>query len=149
MNMSSSPIFKPNFLYEICYGLRPAKFDVSPEDKLILDEEDEVSDMYFITNGKVGIGFYTMTQGLSKDQAHHLGITLDKHNYICDYYICFNLKSEFIFMAVEPVSAYSLSKKFLLNEIFIRHPKIVNKIKEISKTRYLLNVRRELMYQRE
>jgi len=36
------------------------------EDNLILDEEDEVHQMYFIQEGTVGIGFYMMTQGLSQ-----------------------------------------------------------------------------------
>jgi len=36
------------FLYDICFGLKPAKFDASEHDQLILDEEDVVTDMYFI-----------------------------------------------------------------------------------------------------
>ena len=36
------------FLYDICFGLRPQKFDSTVDDKLILDEEQEVTDMYFI-----------------------------------------------------------------------------------------------------
>lgn len=36
------------FLYDVCFGLRPAKFDTSDYDKLVLDEEDEVTNMYFI-----------------------------------------------------------------------------------------------------
>lgn len=55
------------FLYDICFGLLPAKFDFSDDinDSLILDEEDEVTHMYFIQEGVVGIGYYLMTQGLS------------------------------------------------------------------------------------
>jgi hypothetical protein len=33
-----------------------------------LDEENEVTDMYFIQEGVVGIGYYMMSQGLSKKQ---------------------------------------------------------------------------------
>jgi len=36
------------FLYDISFGLRPRKYDTSEEERLILDEEDEVSEMYFI-----------------------------------------------------------------------------------------------------
>ena len=56
------------FLYAICFGLKPARFDAieNDEDKLILDMEEEVSDMYFIMEGQVGIGYYMMTQGLSR-----------------------------------------------------------------------------------
>jgi len=49
------------FLYDVCFGLQPAKFDTSENDKLILDEEDEVTNMYFIQEGIVGIGYYLMT----------------------------------------------------------------------------------------
>ena len=49
------------FLYDICYGLKPVKFDEKPIDHLILDEEEEVTDMYFIQEGVVGIGYYLMT----------------------------------------------------------------------------------------
>jgi hypothetical protein len=56
----------PNFLYDLGFGLRPRKYDKNDEEKLILDEEDEVREMYFIESGIVGIGFYLLTQGLSK-----------------------------------------------------------------------------------
>jgi hypothetical protein len=35
-------------LYDVSFGLRPRKYDRSEEERLILDEEDEVSEMYFI-----------------------------------------------------------------------------------------------------
>jgi hypothetical protein len=38
-----------------------AKFDLTEHDQLILDEENEVSEMYFIQEGIVGIGYYLMT----------------------------------------------------------------------------------------
>lgn len=43
------------------FGLRPRKYDRSEEERLILDEEDEVSEMYFIQEGIIGIGYYLMT----------------------------------------------------------------------------------------
>ena len=49
------------FLYDICFGLKPAKFDSTEHDQLILDEEDVVTDMYFIQSGEVSINFYMMT----------------------------------------------------------------------------------------
>ena len=49
------------FLYDVSFGLRPRKYDRSEEERLILDEEDEVSEMYFIQEGIIGIGYYLMT----------------------------------------------------------------------------------------
>lgn len=56
------------FIYDVCFGFKPAKFENVPHEQLILDEENEVTDLYFIQEGTVGIGFYLMTQGLSKKQ---------------------------------------------------------------------------------
>lgn len=41
------------FLYDISFGLKPRKFEPSDDEKLIYDEEDEVSEMYFIQEGTV------------------------------------------------------------------------------------------------
>jgi hypothetical protein len=38
--------------------LKPRKFEATEEEKLIYDEEDEVSEMYLIVEGTVGIGYY-------------------------------------------------------------------------------------------
>ena len=127
--------------------MKPIKFEKNEDDpndqsNLILDEEHEVTDMYFIQGGGViGIGFYLMTQGLSKKQ-FKFGITCDNFNYyICDYYCCFNLKSEFIYMALTNVEAISLSKEFFQNEIFQKYPKIAQKIKANSEISYMRNIR--------
>ena len=104
--------------------------------------------MYFILEGKVGIGYYLMTQGLSQDKSHHFGKQMQKHSFICDYYVCFYKKSEFIHMAIDRVSAYSLSKHYLQDKIFPKYPEIANKIKQSSQLRYFQNIRRELMEHR-
>lgn len=41
------------FLYDISFGLKPRRFETSEEERLIYDEEDEVSEMYFIQEGTV------------------------------------------------------------------------------------------------
>ena len=65
--------------------------------------------MYFILEGEIKVGFYLMTQGLSKKQ-YKMGIDFRANQFICDYYICFNKKSEFIYMAYKNVEAIRLSK---------------------------------------
>tara|TARA_B110000285_G_C15112535_1_gene612012 strand:+ start:1526 stop:2086 length:561 start_codon:yes stop_codon:yes gene_type:complete len=131
-------------LYDVSFGLRPRKYDRSEEERLILDEEDEVSEMYFIQEGIIGIGYYLMTQGLSKKQ-FKLGIYMKANSFICDYYVCFNKKSEFIFMVVQEVKAFSLSKKFLLQKIFPKYPHIAATIKKGCSDRYKKNVRQRLL----
>ncbi len=67
--------------------------------------------MYFILQGSVGVCHYMMTQGLSKRQIS-TGIKYEKPTYICDFYVCHNQRSEFIYKAEGSVivSGFSLSK---------------------------------------
>lgn len=90
------------FLYDISFGLKPRRFYPHEDEKVIYDEEDEVSEMYFIIEGCVGIGYYLFSQGLSKQQ-YKIGILMKENNFICDYYVCNNKKSEFIFVAMSEV----------------------------------------------
>ena len=55
---------------------------------------------------------------------------MKENSFICDYYVCNNKKSEFIFIAVADVKAFSLSKRFILTSIFPKYPEIASKIKE-------------------
>jgi hypothetical protein len=48
-------------------------------------------------------------------------------------------------MAVAPVKAMSLNKKFLQNKIFVKYPVIAHEIKVRSATRYFKNVRDKLL----
>ena len=57
------------FLYDIAFGFMPRKFEcLHEEDKIIYDEEEEVPEMYFITEGIVGIGFSLISNGYIKDK---------------------------------------------------------------------------------
>ena len=47
-----------DFLYMVIYGMMPRKFHADdPDDKYICLEEQEIGEMYFITEGFIGIGF--------------------------------------------------------------------------------------------
>lgn len=56
------------FLYDIAFGFMPRKFEPTEEDKVIYDEEEEVPEMYFITEGVVGIGFSLVANGMTNEQ---------------------------------------------------------------------------------
>jgi hypothetical protein len=45
------------FIYDIAFGFMPRTFMTNDVDRLIYDEEDAVTEMYFITEGIVGVGF--------------------------------------------------------------------------------------------
>ena len=111
------------FLYDVCFGFKPQKFDQQESVNLIIDEENEVTDMYFIQEGCIGIGYYLLSQGLSTKQ-YDLGIEVKNNHFICDYYVCHNKKSEFIYICVENVEAIALSKSYLVDYLFQKYPKI-------------------------
>jgi hypothetical protein len=54
-------------LYDIAFGFMPRKFEPTEEDKVIYDEEEEVPEMYFITEGVVGIGFSLVANGMTNE----------------------------------------------------------------------------------
>lgn len=57
------------FMYDIAFGFMPRKFEcLHDEDKIIYDEEEEVIEMYFITEGIVGIGFSLIANGYVNDK---------------------------------------------------------------------------------
>jgi hypothetical protein len=58
------------FLYSMSFGLKPRTFPNIAEYNVIYEEEEEVSEMYFITKGTVGIGF-----------SRYLDQTSRGHNY--------------------------------------------------------------------
>lgn len=101
--------------------------------------------MYFILEGAICIRYYLMTKGQSSKT--NIGIRFDRPNYICDYYICYNKRSEFIYSAEGStvVKAFTLSKMMLLEEIFPKYPKISMKIKETASRRYNKNIRDVLL----
>jgi len=86
------------------------------DDKLIYDEEEEVIEMYFITDGVVGVGFNQIGNGFLLKRytiAKKLKSAANSQTIICDHYVLNNAKSQFIYMALgtEEVRGYALSKK--------------------------------------
>jgi hypothetical protein len=90
-------IYEVKFIYDCCFGLMPRRFDYADdEDKIIYDEEEEVSEIYFMTDGTIGIAFSLISNGINKKQ-YHIGLKLhasDKHStIICDHYVVNKCKS--------------------------------------------------------
>lgn len=56
------------FLFEVTFGFMPRKFEPTEEDKIIYDEEEDVTELYFFTEGFVGIGFTLVANGISSQQ---------------------------------------------------------------------------------
>jgi hypothetical protein len=103
---------------------------------LIYDEEDEVPEMYFFTEGTVGIGFSLVANGITKDQKH-ISKKLPCPQLICDHYVVNDKKSCFIYIAYQKeAKGFALTKKFLHEQIFPEYPQIFEKIKQDCYKKY-------------
>lgn len=128
------------YLFDISLGLMPRKFEVTKDDQIIYDEEDDVPEMYFITSGIFAIGYSLNVNGTSKHQ-----FMVSKKEVapflICDYYVMKGIKSEFIYMAHNfEVTAYALSRKFLVANLISKYPQVMANIERESKLFYMKNI---------
>ena len=106
----------------------PRKFEPTEEDKVIYDEEEEVPEMYFITEGVVGIGFSLIANGMTNQQ-NFISMKKVGSQLIADHYVVNQCKSQFIYMAInQDVKGFALTKKFLHERVFCKYPEIFQKI---------------------
>lgn len=99
------------FLYDVSFGFMPRKFD---ENEVIYDEEDEVPEVYFIMDGTVGVGF-RLPGNNNKD--FKIIKYFREDSFICDFYVCTDRMSEFVYQSTKETKTYALEKSFL-NDLF-------------------------------
>ena len=109
--------------------------NIDSEDKIIYGEEEEVPEMYFCLEGKIGIGFSMFARGFDSKQ-FRISKTLKKTFIICDHYVINNRRSEFLYQVLKPIKSFALTKKFLTHKIFPRYPEIASEMKAESLMRY-------------
>ena len=129
------------FLYDISFGFLPRKFE---ENEIIYDEEDEVPEIYFIMEGNIGVGF--RIPGRDTNNIKLIKYFKDD-SFICDYYVCHNKRSEFVYQSVRETKVFAIQRKFL-KEVFKIHSEIAAKIKAESITRYAKFIRDPIHFQR-
>jgi hypothetical protein len=130
------------FLYDIAFGFMPRNFDPAEEDggEVIFDVEDEVSELYFIMGGKVGVGYRPPSIHMGKKP--YVTAKIFKENFIiCEYYVIFNKRSEFVFHALTNAKGFAISKKFLLKSIFPKYPAIAAQMKADAHFNYKRRLR--------
>jgi len=100
--------------------------------------------MYFVISGNVGVGYHLYQQPLDKDR-YKITHSMGQNSFFGDYYIVFNTTSEFLFLVIKEVEAFSLSKKFLMRKVFPKFPGIFKGMKEDIKLRYNSQIKEEIM----
>lgn len=107
------------FLVDIATGLKPRKFSIYDKndycDQLIYEENQEVAEMYFVVQGKVGVGINTYTNLCDKLE---VGQKLPVNELICDFYIMHKKRSNFNYFALSDVRAFCITRKYMHEFLF-------------------------------
>jgi len=131
-----------NFLYEVAFGFMPRQFKNIAEERYIYEEENDVTEIYFIIRGEYAIAFnsyykFDDNQLVSSITDEELKGPADMYKngyliaqkrsafgYIGDYYVLSSKRSQFHYVAIGPgvVESYALTKDFLYNTIFKKFP---------------------------
>ena len=121
----------------MCYGLVPRYYGPNQkEEYVIYDEGDEVLEIVFILKGEVGVGF--KLQNSLANKRYELTTILGSQSFFADYYVLVDAKSEFCYIANEEVTAFALSKRTLIQEIFpIFSSSHFNEFQARAKARYI------------
>jgi hypothetical protein len=69
-------------------------------------------------------------------------------SFICDYYVCNQKKSEFVFQAIKETKCYALTRRFI-DELFKKYQKVGDDIKADALTRYKIILKGPVMKQKE
>jgi hypothetical protein len=122
--------YDSHFAYEVAFGFMPREYNDDPEDRYMIEEEGEVTEISFIMSGEWAVAFDCFAKGdisnqLDPEDEEMLGtsdmsrrgiLTTPSKNgygYIGDYYVLSSKRSEFYYVALSRVQVYSLTKKFL------------------------------------
>jgi hypothetical protein len=125
-------ILDARFLYECGLGFMPRRFSPTSDDKIIYREEDDVPELYFITEGIVGIAFRLISGCADKEKREIIGKRMQggpkASVIICDHYVVNDCKSQFMYIAHEKeVKCFALTKNFM-RQVFAKYPKFQAKI---------------------
>jgi len=73
--------------------------------------------MYFCLEGLIQVGYFFKQRQSTKNEFR--GVKKFAQQFIiCDHYVVNNLRCEFVYMCVQAVKCFALTKKFLLKNIF-------------------------------
>ena len=137
------------FMYDISLGFLPRHFDGSdPVDRIIYDEDQEVSELYFVVKGFIGYGFQYWG---TKVNGNSIQIAKQQKGYhlICDHYVVNKKRSNFIYLALEQTHCYALTRKYLHKYIFPKYQEHMRNIQASSLSKYHTHVFRVINKIRE
>ena len=158
--------FDSNFVYQVAFGFMPRRFENTPDDRFILNEEGDVTEIYFIVKGEWAIGYNSHENNVKgfifveeseylpgQEDIREKKIMIAKQykgfGYIGDYYVFASKRSEFEYMAISPkVESYAISKGFMFKNIFNKFPGLHSEMLAESFSRYVKEFRRPVTKKR-
>lgn len=144
----------------------PRRFEANADDRFILNEEGDVTEIYFIIQGEWAIGYnshennvkgfifdpefiYDDAQMDIKDKKIVIAKNYKGYGYIGDYYVFASKRSEFEYMAITPVESYAIPKQFMFRTIFTKFPGLHSEMLAESFSRYIKEFRRPVELKRQ
>ena len=160
--------FDSNFVYQVAFGFMPRRFEATATDRYILNEEGDVTEIYFIVAGEWAIGYNSHennVKGFSsmdetgaeylpgQEDIREKKIMIAKHykgyGYIGDYYVFASKRSEYEYMAITNVESFAIPKHFMFKTIFTRFPGLHSEMLAESFSRYVKEFRRPVEIKRQ
>ena len=150
--------FDSNFVYQVAFGFMPRMFKNTKDDRFILEEEGDVTEIYFIISGDWGVGYNSFQGNISRfnynaefdlpgtEDLDEKGIMIAQkrvnYGYIGDYYVFASKRSQFSYIALSTVKAFALPKKFMFKQIFKKFPGLHSEMLAESFSRYIKEFRK-------
>lgn len=93
--------------------------------------------MYFIVEGKIGVGINTYTNLCDKFE---IGQKYPKNTLICDFYLIHKNRSNFNYVALTDVRAFCITRTYLHEFLFEKYPEYIKFYKFESLRNYKIRV---------
>ena len=107
----------------------PRKFIADdPIDKIIFEEDQEVSEMYLLKEGKIGWAMNAYSNKINKSFFKTLR-TQKGQQIIGDYYAIHGKKSNFIYIAMEDAIGFGINRFHLQEKVLADFPEIKNNLR--------------------
>lgn len=159
--------FDSNFVYQVAFGFMPRHFEANATDRFILNEEGDVTEIYFIIKGEWAIGYnshennvkgfssmdetadYLPGQEDIREKKIMIAKNYKGYGYIGDYYVFASKRSEYEYMAITNVQSFAIPKHFMFKTIFTKFPGLHSEMLAESFSRYVKEFRRPVEIKRQ
>lgn len=121
-----------NLIPLITQGLKPRFFSATDDDdRHIYQENMEVEEMYFIFEGKIGIGFQLPCYDINR-VSHQLVKKQKGTQIIGDYYVIHKKRALFMHVVMQDCKSFGLKKRYLHSVVFPKFPDFYQRVSERS-----------------